>query len=309
MGTFTTRSFDEYTFSGGTFTATNTQADDDGNYVEVGGSIDNEFVANELLDPDFSASAFQWLGTLVNGGVRFHLFQDQGTGQYFLDAEADLATSGAAFPPTFTLGDLSTANFTFCFAGGTHIATPTGPVPVEDLSIGDLVMSADGKPVPVKWMGRQAVRARHGVSESLEPVRIAAGALGNGLPVRDLTVSADHGMILDGLVINASALVNGSTINFVPLSEFEDGLVYYHVETEDHDVILAEGAAAETFMDAAGRKGFDNYQEYLDLYGVERIIPEMDATRITSQRLLPDALKARLGIGAAVVEFDGALSA
>ena len=54
---------------------------------------------------------------------------------------------------------------------------------------------------------------------------------------------------------------------------------------------------------------FDNYQEYLDLYGAERIIPEMDRMRITSRRLLPDAIKARLGIVDDVIDFDQPLSA
>lgn len=103
-------------------------------------------------------------------------------------------------------------------------------------------------------------------------------------------------MILDGMVINASALVNGTTIDFVPMSEVPDQVTYYHVETEAHDVIFANGAPAETFVDYFGRRGFDNHQDYIDLYGAERIIPEMRQPRISAGRLLPEKIKARLHI-------------
>lgn len=83
--------------------------------------------------------------------------------------------------------------------------------------IGDLVVTADGTTMPVRWIGHQHVKA-HSVftSDKHAPVCIAAGMLGNH---SDLYVSADHGMIVDGLVINASVLVNGDTIRFMPLSE------------------------------------------------------------------------------------------
>jgi hypothetical protein len=73
-------------------------------------------------------------------------------------------------------------------------------------------------------------------------------------------------------------------------------ITYYHIETENHDEILANGAPSETLIDCKGRKDFDNYQEYLDLYGAEQMIPEMGRIRISTQRLLPAALCARLAI-------------
>jgi hypothetical protein len=181
-----------------------------------------------------------------------------------------------------------------CFLAGTLIGTPTGEIVVEQLQIGDVVRTADGGTAPVHWIGRQALtRHRHGLR--MEPVCISAGALGEGLPHSDLTVTADHGMILDGLVINASALVNGSSVFFVPLNVLPEFTVY-HIETEAHEVIIANGAPTETFVDAAGRAMFDNHVEYLALYGAERIVPEMDVPRVTSQRLLPDAIKVQLEI-------------
>lgn len=194
-----------------------------------------------------------------------------------------------------TAGDTATGNFTTCFGAGTLIQTADGVCPVENLAIGDLVPTSSGQIVPVRWIGRQS-RSKFVSRHHIQPVLIRAGALGNGLPHTDLTVTGEHGMLIDGLLINASALVNGSTIDWVPLDDLPETVTYYHVETENHDVILANGAPAETFVDYVGRQAFDNYQEYLDLYGAERIIPEIPQPRISSQRLLPDAIRQKLGI-------------
>lgn len=204
-----------------------------------------------------------------------------------------LLLSSVDFPLDEDIGFSDQRAFTYCFAAGTGIATPTGEVAVENLAIGDLVLSADGRNVPVRWIGRQTVSTLFG-GQAARPVRIAVGALGAGLPHRDLTVTADHGMMIDGLVINAGALVNGTTITLVPLAELATRVTYYHIETSDHEVILANGAAAETFVDYAGRAAFDNYAEYLALYGAPQMIAELHAPRITSARLLPESIRARL---------------
>ena len=138
-----------------------------------------------------------------------------------------------------------------------------------------------------------------------EPVRIRANALADGIPHSDLTVTADHGMIIDGLVINAAALVNGDTINFVATPDLPDRMQVFHVETEDHNVILANGAPAETFIDVADRKSFDNYAEYLDLYGTERVIPEMPRPRISSARLVPEEIRQRLRLSDHAISLTG----
>ncbi|WP_323769905.1 Hint domain-containing protein [Antarctobacter sp.] len=182
-----------------------------------------------------------------------------------------------------------------CFLAGTAITTPDGSCAVEDLQIGQPILTADGRVVPVRWTGRQIIHRTFSSSKA-QPVRIRAGALGNGLPHSDLTVTADHGMILDGVVINASALVNGTTISFVPLAELEDRVTVYHVETEGHEIILANGAPSETFIDYRDRRAFDNHQDYVDLYGAERIIPEMARPRISSARHLPQTIRDRLNI-------------
>ncbi len=255
-------------------------------------AVNDEFANSGATPPDATL-----LGFYTNGDP---VFVNTGFTQVRLYSN----TSGLT--GTFTLNTSGT--YAYCFGEGTRIAGHSGEKRVENLQIGDVVRTADGSRVRVKWIGRQTVHKLFS-GPNMQPVRIRAGALGGGVPHSDLTVTADHGMVIDGLVINASALINGTTIDWVPMTELPDRVTYFHVETEAHDVILANGAPAETFVDIPGRMAFDNYQEYLDLYGAERIIPEMDRPRISAQRLVPDHIKARLGIVEPEVDWDAPLTA
>ena len=195
--------------------------------------------------------------------------------------------------------NFSAAATVTCFLTGTLIATPTGERAVESLSIGDLVLTADGAARPVRWIGRQNVSTLFGAPERLRPVRISAGALGDGLPHTDLTVTADHAMLVCGVLVHAGALVNGTTITTVPLSEFGASYTVYNIETEVQELILANGAPAESFVDNVERASFDNYDEYLALYGKPTPIPELDLPRAMSPRQLPLALRRMLGLARA----------
>ncbi|WP_156024894.1 Hint domain-containing protein, partial [Pseudosulfitobacter pseudonitzschiae] len=273
---------------------------DGSNATDVPGDVENYSYDSTVFDANddgnidstdyFTSPGFLYDGTTVTiNGNDYAIFYGGGTDYYI--------------PYDISYDDLSvfvdTASWTFnsvpenaevanCFLTGTRIATPSGETAVEDLRIGDLVTTADGRTVEVKWMARQTYRQFRNMAlpEKHAPVCISAGAFGQGLPHTDLYLTADHGMILDDMVVNAGAMVNGDTIRFVPLSEMPPEFTYYHVETELHDEILANGAASETFIDYVGRKGFDNYLEYLDLYGADRIIPEMKRLRVSAKRLL-----------------------
>lgn len=178
-------------------------------------------------------------------------------------------------------------NALLCFTGGTNIATPTGAVPVEELTEGDMVLTADGRETPVRWLGRSPVDTRLAHPARVNPIRITAGALGNGLPRRDLRLSPDHAIEIDGTLCNAGALVNGSTI-WQERGKMPDGFAYYHVETDAHELLLAEGVAAESFIDYAGRDSFENSGE------ATAHIREMDLPRISSARLVPGHIRERL---------------
>lgn len=229
-----------------------------------------------------------------------HAYIPYNEADYDLASELDGTTS---IPVSSQETNFVPTGNAICFAAGTGIATPEGDHAVETLGIGDEILSAAGGTIRVLWVGRQTVSS---VTTQAQMVRIRAGALGGGLPHADLSVTADHGMVIAGHVITASALVNGGSIDWVSADDLPGSVTVYHVETEAHDVILANGAASETFVDAAGRAAFDNHAEYLALYGVERIVPEMRMPRIASARLLPTALRARLGL--ATAEFDAGLA-
>ncbi|MDK3074300.1 Hint domain-containing protein [Sedimentitalea sp. JM2-8] len=234
-----------------------------------------------------------WVGVEANSGKTiFYATVNPGT------TSSEIADGFRAFAGNSnSINDLPLSNatgFTTCFAIGTLIATPKGERAVEDLKIGDLILTADGHTVPVKWIGRQTLHKIFTPAERFTPVRVARGALRDGLPHTDLVLTAEHALILDGLAINAGALVNGTTITFDPLDSLPDRVTYYHIETEDHSVILANGAAAETYVDYIGRRVFDNHAEYLDLYGEERAITEMSLPRVSAARLVPPAIRARL---------------
>ena len=102
---------------------------------------------------------------------------------------------------------------------------------------------------------------------------------------------------------SASFLVQGGRHGTTISRVMEPGerFAYYHIETEDHALILAEGAPAETFVDNVSRRKFDNYAEYEALYGSEIPVPELDLPRAMSARQVPPATRARLTAVAAKI--------
>jgi glycosyltransferase involved in cell wall biosynthesis len=151
-----------------------------------------------------------------------------------------------------------------CYASGTQIAVRAGERPVETLRIGDLVRTASGALRAIRWIGRRSYAGLFFASnERVHPVRFRAGALGRELPHRDLLVSPAHCMLLDGMLVPAERLLNGNTI----LQEHGiDRVEYLHVELDTHDVLLAEGAPSESFVDDGSRGMFQNAGEYHLLY-------------------------------------------
>jgi hypothetical protein len=142
-----------------------------------------------------------------------------------------------------------------CFARGTRILTARGEVAVEALVVGDLAVTASGSQRPIVWIGRRRLDlSRHIRPERVNPVRIEAGALAPNVPARDLVVSPEHALWLDDAFVCAGDLVNGATVRQEAWREVE----YFHVELESHDILLAEGAPAESYLDCGNRRNFEN---------------------------------------------------
>ena len=167
---------------------------------------------------------------------------------------ANLPVSGVYTPTSFQVANVGgNAAIVLCFLPGTHIRTPDSDRPVESLVAGDTVVTLLGAPGRITWTGRRTVDcAKHPNPERVWPVRIAANAFGAGLPARDLHVSPDHAIYVDDVLIPAKHLINGTTIHQVK----RDSVTYHHIELERHDVVLAEGLSAETYLDAGDRANF-----------------------------------------------------
>ena len=179
-----------------------------------------------------------------------------------------------------------------CFMRGTMVRTPEGEWPVESLKNGDLVTTTDGRAMPVRWIGRQTVSTTFADPLRVNPIRIKANALGEAVPARDLLLSPDHAILLDGVLVQAGALVNGTSI--VRESNVPEVFTYYHVEVDDHSLILAENVPAETFIDNVDRLAFDNWDEHVALYPEGKAIVEMPYPRAKAYRQVPQAMREKL---------------
>ena len=142
-----------------------------------------------------------------------------------------------------------------CFATGTNIATLRGEVAVEALRPGDQVRLARGGSAPVVWLGHRHLRCdRHPRPWDVQPVRVRAHAFGPGQPARDLILSPDHALFTGAALVPVRYLLNGASI----VQEAATSVTYWHVELAAHDVLLAEGLPAESYLDTGNRAAFAN---------------------------------------------------
>ena len=143
---------------------------------------------------------------------------------------------------------------TACYREGTRIATDHGDIPIEALKLGDMARTAAGSSRPIVWLGSRTLPlARHPRPHDVMPVRVQAAAFGPGHPVRDLWLSPDHAVHSDGVLIPVRYLLNGASI----VQEAADKVTWWHVELDAHDIVLAEGLPAESYLDTGNRGAFD----------------------------------------------------
>jgi hypothetical protein len=154
-----------------------------------------------------------------------------------------------------------------CFLKGTKILTAEGERKVEDLAIGDLLPTMFGGLRPIQWIGRYPIKrsdpSKPWVKDAL-PVRIARSALAPDVPHSDLYVTGGHSLLIDGVLVPAELLINGTTITRDDVREYNE-LEFLHVKLESHDVIYAEGVPTETLINV--QESAVNFADYLRRYG------------------------------------------
>ena len=214
-------------------------------------------IGGELFSVDNGVDRlnYVYMGHIDNGGViapGYYGFK------YYIYSENSYAVGQEIF---FTPGGVYDIA---CYLTGTAIRTTSGDVAVEALAIGDRVRTASGEARPIKWIGQRSYSGRFANgSQDVLPVCFKAGSIAEGVPARDLSVSPKHAMFIDGVLIAADRLVNGVTIT---QAESVDEVTYWHIELHSHDVLIAEGAASESFVDDNSRAMFHNAAEFAAIY-------------------------------------------
>jgi hypothetical protein len=264
---------------GGNYVGSDTIEMDGGDMWLAGGTSNNATIvlANNAVDHLFFDSPNATTKNAFSGGDAGDTIGIRGVtinSDSYSGTTLTLNTSGGTFAFTnvslaagLMLGTAGTSTFegnsygtvqlqVACFASGTRLDTPDGPLAVETLREGSYVLTASGEVRPIRWIGRREFDlARHPAPERVSPILIRADALADGVPARDLFVSPDHAVLLDGALIMARQLVNGASI--VPHRESRR-VTYYHIELEAHDILLAENAPAESYLDTGNRGMFEN---------------------------------------------------
>lgn len=164
-----------------------------------------------------------------------------------------------------------------CFVAGSLVETPTGCVRIEDLAVGDLVMTQDRGAQPVRWIGRTRFpKAALRANPKLCPIGIKAGAFGPLCPVRDTMVSPQHRILISGwqaallfgqdsVLVPAKKLCNDATITTVyPVQDVE----YFHLLFDQHEVISVDGMLSESFLPGPETAGILPVQdEFISIFG------------------------------------------
>ncbi|TWI29852.1 Hint domain-containing protein [Paracoccus sulfuroxidans] len=194
---------------------------------------------------------------LENGAIFSNFTPENFSGQNIQSIKL-IAHSSSGFFGTLANRNLPNVKIV-CFEESVRIATPSGSVAVGQLEVGDEVITKDSGVRPIRWVGRKHLGpAELRGNPQLLPVRISAGALGAGLPEADLIVSAQHRVLVtsriasrlfssEGVLVAAKHLLDlpGVTV------EHLDQITYVHFAFDQHEIVYAEGAPAESFYPGA----------------------------------------------------------
>ncbi len=196
--------------------------------------------ASALLNPSDAPITFS---NNAIWGLSGNQLPANGPGTTFLTTEPTLNTAS-----TWNIGIL-------CFLAGTRIATPAREARVEELAVGDMVRTIGGRVKRIVWIGVGRTVAVRGRRNAATPVIVRKGALADNVPHSDLRVTKGHALYIDDALIPVECLVNHRSIMW---DDHAQEVELYHIELETHDVLLANGAPAESYRDDGNRWLFQN---------------------------------------------------
>lgn len=221
-----------------------------------------------------------------------YFFVLDGSGTFVL---MDAFTTGAV---QLSLTNTTPPNEPVCFCAGTEIATPIGPRAVESLRPGDSVLTDDGRSVQVAWVGISAYSdAQLARDPSVRPVRIPAHAFGPGLPMRDLDLSPQHRVVVEG---SACELLFGMPRAFVVARNLlgtvahtpdtDGGVKYVHLMLDNHEILVGNGLPSESYqparrmLDIMTGDNLDRLMAALEVLGTDAMLTRPDALPTLSSR-------------------------
>lgn len=173
-----------------------------------------------------------------------------------------------------------------CFLSGSLINTPYGTKAVEDFNVDDEIIAyVDGVATPrrVTWAGQAHCKVHSHLpdDEAGYPVRILKNAISDGVPFKDMLITAEHCLFFEGHFVPARMLVNGRSIFFDKSITSYD---YYHIETEDHSVIMADGMLTESYLDTGNRRTFSQKGNVVSIGGSRNLTWDDAAVPLTVSR-------------------------
>jgi Hint domain len=230
--------------------------------------------------------------TVVVGGV---------TREYFFvigQPPATFAQMDAIGNGAIPLGSVDPDPPPFCFSRGTEISTPSGRRLVQDLRPGDTVLTDDGRSVTIAWIGMSRYgRSQAAREDRLRPVRVRAHAFGPGMPERELVLSPQHRIVVEGsrceLFFGAErvfVVARHLPAAFAISPEPEEDVEYYHILLETHDILIANGMPAESLqparrmIEALSDDMRRSLMALLEVLGAEAMLTRPDALLTLKER-------------------------
>lgn len=218
-----------------------------------------DIVIIEDAPGDGNVSSSEWKdytggGKGLNGGNSVKLFDGSpgGAGVLYSSQAYSLGDTGLTNDLVKNFAPVDADALDVCFLAGTQIATPNGLVLVEDLGVGDLVLTRDDGPQPIRWISRRDITpTRLDLCPDLRPIEFAPGSLGRGLPRRSLRVSPQHRALISDansapVLASARHLAQAGWPGVRVITE-KAPFTLIHFAFDNHQLVLAEGAEMESF--------------------------------------------------------------